>query len=105
MCAMSFQSCLTLWPMDCQAPLFVGFSRQECWSELSCPPPGDLPDAGIKPRSPVSPALAGRFFATSTTWEALVGYTPVQNKKLKKKGLFTMKNNFLNSLERYGLFK
>ena len=35
-----------------QAPLSMGFSRQEYWSGLSCPPPGDLPDPGIKPRSP-----------------------------------------------------
>ena len=39
-----------------------GFSRQEYWSELSCPPPGDLPDPGIKPASLVSPPLAGGFF-------------------------------------------
>ena len=43
-----------------------GFSRQEYWSGLLCPPPGNLPDSGIKP---VSPALAGGFFTTSTTWE------------------------------------
>ena len=52
-----------------QAPLSMGFSMQECWSGLPCPPPGDLPDPGIKPASLVSPALAGRFFATSATWE------------------------------------
>ena len=48
----------------------VGFSRQEYWSGLPCPPPGDLPDSGIKPVSLVSLALAGRFFTTSATWEA-----------------------------------
>jgi len=37
----------------------MGFSRQEYWSELPCPLPGDLPDPGIKPRSLISPALAG----------------------------------------------
>ena len=46
------------------------FSRQEYWSELQCPPPGDLPDPGIEPASLTSPALAGRFFTTSATWEA-----------------------------------
>ena len=48
------QSCLTLRdPMDsCQAPLSMGFSRQESWSGLPCPPSGDLPDPGIKPRCP-----------------------------------------------------
>ena len=41
-------------PMDCarQAPPSMGFSRQELWSGLPCPPPGDLPDSGIKPGSP-----------------------------------------------------
>ena len=43
----------------CQAPLSVGFHRQEYWSGLPFPSPGDLPHPGIKPRSP---ALAGRFF-------------------------------------------
>ena len=81
--------------MDCQTSLFVGFSRQEYWSGLPCSPPGGLPDPWIKPRSPVSPALAGRFFATSTSWKALIGYTLIQNKKWKKKkGLFTIKNFF-----------
>ena len=56
MCAVhvaSLQLCLTVCdPMDCiahQAPLSVGFSRQEYWSGLPCPPPGDLPDPGIEP--------------------------------------------------------
>ena len=52
-----------------QAPLSMGFSRQEYWSGLPCPPPGDLPDPGIEPMSLVSAALAGKFFTTSTTWE------------------------------------
>ena len=53
-----------------KAPLFMGFSRQEYRSRLSCPPPGDLPHAWIKHASLMSPALAGRFFNTSATWEA-----------------------------------
>ena len=53
-----------------QAPLSMGFSRQEYWSGLPCPPPGDLPNPGIEPVSLTSPALAGRFFTTSATWEA-----------------------------------
>jgi len=40
------------------------FSRQEYWSGLTFPPPEDLPNPGIKPASPVDPALAGRFFTT-----------------------------------------
>ena len=54
-----------------QAPLFMGFSKQEYWSGLPCSFPGNLPDPGIKPLSLKSPASAGRFFTTSTTWEAL----------------------------------
>ena len=46
------------------------FSRQEYWSGLPCPPPGDLPDPGTEPVSLLSPALAGGFFTTSATWEA-----------------------------------
>ena len=53
-----------------QAPLSMGFPREEYWSEWSLPPPGDLPDPNIEPASPMSPALAGRFFTTSATWEA-----------------------------------
>ena len=61
----------TLWTVALQAPLFMGFFRQEYWSGLPFPPPGDLPNPRIKPTSPVSPALAGGFFTISTTWEAL----------------------------------
>ena len=49
----------------------MGFSRQEYCSGLSCPPPRDLPDPGIEPMSLTSPALAGRSFTTSSTWEDL----------------------------------
>ena len=61
---------VTPWTVACQAPLSMGFSRQEYWSGLPCPPPGDLPDPGIEPVPSMSPALAGRFFTTSATWEA-----------------------------------
>ena len=54
----------TLWTVALQAPLFTGFSRQEYWSGLPFPSPGDLPSTGIEPKSPVSPVLAGRFFTT-----------------------------------------
>ena len=60
----------TLWTVDLLAPLSMGFSRQEYWSGWPCPPPGDLPNPGIEPMSLISPALAGRFFTTSATWEA-----------------------------------
>ena len=48
---------VTLWTAVYQAPLSMGFSRQEYWSLLLCPPPGDLPDPGIKLMFPASPAL------------------------------------------------
>ena len=57
-----------LWTITRQAPLSIGYSRQEYWSELPCPPPGDLPGPGIKP---TTPALAGGLFTTSATWEAI----------------------------------
>ena len=62
--------CATPWTVAHQAPLSMGFSRQEYWSGLPCPPPGDLPDPGIEPRFLTSPALAGEFFTTNATWEA-----------------------------------
>ena len=64
------QLCPTLWTIACQALLSMGFSRQEYWSGLPCPPPGDLLHPGIEPTSLMSPALAGRFFTTRSTWEA-----------------------------------
>ena len=54
----------TLWTVTYQAPLSIGFSKQEYWSGLPCPPPGDLCSPGIEPASLVSPALAGRFFTS-----------------------------------------
>ena len=59
-----------LWIIAHQAPKSKGFSSQECWSGLPCPPAGDLPDPGIKLGSLISHALAGSFFTTSATWEA-----------------------------------
>ena len=55
----------TPWAVASQAPLSMGFSRQEYWGGLSCPPTGDIPDPGIEPASLASPALAGRFFTTA----------------------------------------
>ena len=68
--AKSLQSYLTLCnPMDYSPPgsLSMGFSRQEYWSGLPYPPPGNRPDAGIKPSSLTSPALAGGFLTTTST--------------------------------------
>ena len=55
----------TPWTLAHQAPLSMGFSRQDYWSRLPCPPPRDLPDSGTEPTSLVSPALAGQLFTNS----------------------------------------
>ena len=68
------KSCPTLWgPKNYspQAPLSIGFPRQEYWSGLPFAPAGDLSDPEIKPRSPVSPALAGRSFTTESLGKTL----------------------------------
>ena len=66
----------TLWTVahqdSLEIPLLLGFSRQEYWSELPCPPPGDLPNPGIYPVFLMSPTLVGRFFTISTTWKAQI---------------------------------
>ena len=64
--------------MNCRPPgsSAHGIFQQEYWSVLPCPPPGDLPDPGIEPTSVTAPALAGKFFTTSATWE-----DPVQPNK------------------------
>ena len=59
----------TPWTVAHQDPLSMGLSRQEYWSGLSCPPPGDLPNPGMGPVSFMFPTLAGGFFTTSATWE------------------------------------
>ena len=61
---------MTPWTVVHQALLSLGFSRQEYWSGLPYPPPGDLPDPGIKPMLFCPHALAGGSFTTSTSWEA-----------------------------------
>ena len=61
---------VTSWTVAHQAPPSMGFSKQEYWSGLPFPSPGDFPHPGIKHASLMSPALAGGFFTTSATWEA-----------------------------------
>ena len=65
----------TLWAVAHQAPLSMGFSRQEYWSGLPCPPPRGLPDPGIEPMSLISPALVGKFFVYC--------FESISNSKLK----------------------
>ena len=76
-CAKLLQLCLTLYnPMDCSPPgsTVHGILQARILDTgLLCPCPGDLPNPGIKPSSLMSPALASRFFATSSSWEALIG--------------------------------
>ena len=68
----------TSWTVAHQAPLSMGFFRQEYWSGMPCPSPGDLPNPGIKPGSPASPA--GGFFTTDpqgkpiilSSWQLLI---------------------------------
>ena len=55
-----------LWTATFQAPMSMGFPRQEYWSGLPFPPPGYLPDPGIEPMSLASPMLAGEFFTTES---------------------------------------
>ena len=55
----------TPWTVAIQAPLYMEFSKQEYWSALPFPPPGELPHPGIELMSPTSPILAGGFFTTS----------------------------------------
>ena len=55
---------VNLWTVAHQAPLSMGFSRQEHWSGLPGPPPGDPPDPGIEPTCPVAPALQADSFTT-----------------------------------------
>ena len=70
-CFSFVQLCATPWTVAHRALLSMEFSRQECWSGLPCPPPGDLSHLGIEPASRMSPALADKFFTTSSTREVL----------------------------------
>ena len=68
----SVQLFVILWSVARQAPLSMGFLQARILQWLLDPPSGDPPDPGIKSTSLVSPALAGEFFTTSSTWEALM---------------------------------
>ena len=87
MCSVSYYHCVQLlsfvqlfetpWTIACQAPLSMGFSRQEYWSGLLFLPPGDLPDPEI---GLASPALAGRFFTTASAGRP--GYVTFNSQKV-----------------------
>ena len=87
------------WTVAHQAPLFMGFSRQEYWSGVPFPSPRHLPDPGIKLVSLVSPSLAGRFFTTSSTWLDL----EAKLSKIKGKPVYNiLGSGFLGILGRKG---
>ena len=66
---------VTPWTVAHQAPLFMEFPMQEYWSGLPVPPPGNIPNPGMEPMSPVTSTLAEGFFTISSTWEApLLGH-------------------------------
>ena len=72
-CVQLLQLCLTLWDLWTvagQAPLSMGFSRQENWSGLPCPPPVDLPNPGIKPISLATPVFQAGSLTTEPPWKA-----------------------------------
>ena len=75
-CVLSCFSCVqlfsTLWTVARQDPLSMGFSKQEYWSGLPCPPLGDLPDPGIEPLSLASHVLAGGFFTMELSGKPLI---------------------------------
>ena len=63
---------LTTWTVAYQAPQSMGFPRQEYWSGLPFPPLGDLPNPGIEPTPPASPAMAGGFFTTTPNYKLVI---------------------------------
>ena len=96
----SLKSCLPLCDLCIvahQVPLSMGFSRQEYWSGLPCPPTRVLPDPGIEPTSLMSPALAGGLFTTSAIWEAPLSS---RDSETSSKGLVLM----TSGVSRWGAF-
>ena len=81
-----------------QAPLSMGFFRQEFWSGLPLLSPGDVPNQGTGPASLKSPALVGRFSNTSATWEAQMAYMAPP-----KEGVSSVSNHFQQGFN--GLFR
>ena len=71
---------VTLWTVACEAPLSMEFSRQEYWSGLPCPPPGDLPLPGIELSVPVAPALQADSLLLSQ-WQVLIHFNIIASTK------------------------
>ena len=83
----------TLWTVAHQASVSMGFSRQEYWSGLLFPPPGDLPHPGIKPTSPAAPALASGFFNTEPLGKPSGKMVPTKERPCGKKPRRSLRNN------------
>ena len=66
---------VTLWTVAHWAPLSMQFSRQECYRRLPCPPPGDLPDPGVEPVTPMSPALQADSLSAEPSEKPLFSHT------------------------------
>ena len=109
MCTLSHFTCVplfvTLWTVARQAPLSTGFSRQEYWSGLPCPPPEDIPCPGLEPVSLTPPALEDRFFTTTITWETLYmliikheSYTLLEMQLLRRWEVSALKEVFPNTI-------
>ena len=79
-------SFVTSWTVTHQAPMCMGFPRQEYWSKLPFPSQGHLPNPGIKPISPMPPALAGRFFTTESPGK------PISKAMLRAQSCLTLCN-------------
>ena len=81
--AKSLQLCLAFCdPVDCSPPGSSIFTRQEYWSGLPCPPPGNVPNPGIELTSLRSPALAGRFFTTRASYPYIMKYSSYRRDRL-----------------------
>ena len=93
----------TLWIMACQFLLSVGFSRQEHWSGLPCPPPGNLPNPGMELISLTLPALTGRFLTRSATWEAPLRCMPKTDITYCKSTILQLRKKKIVSLFQYYL--
>ena len=109
-CVQSFgpvQLFATPWTVADQAPPSMEFFRQEYWSGLPFPSPGDLPNPGIKPPTP---ALAGGFFATSTTLEAPYFFCTfslllnVYNKSTEREFLFNLLKDFFLMTQKFAYY-
>ena len=93
-CFSRVQLFVTIQISACQAPLSIGFSRQEYWPGWPSPPPGNLPDRGIKPTSLTSPAFASGFFTTTATGEAYESEShSVMSNTLRPNGVYSPWNS------------